>query len=51
VVEAEHRREVLLRQRRRRAHRDVAVGVGGVAHDQHANVARRRRRRAPCLAR
>ena len=39
VVEAQHRREVLLRQRRRRLHRDVGVRVRRVADDQHLDVA------------
>ena len=40
VVEAHHRREILLRQRRRGLHRDVGVGVGRVADDEHLDVAR-----------
>ena len=39
VIEAQHRGEVLLRQRRRGLHRDVRVGVGGVADDQHPDAA------------
>ena len=41
VVEAHHRGEVLLRQRRRGLHRDVGIGVRGVADDQHLDVPRR----------
>jgi hypothetical protein len=40
VVQAQHGGEVLGRQVRRRLHRDVGVGVGGVADDQHLDVAR-----------
>ncbi len=39
VIEAQHRGEVLLRQRRRGLHRDVGIGVGGIADDQHMHVA------------
>ena len=43
MVEAQHCSEVLLRQRRRRLHRDVGIGVGGIAHHQHPDIARRDR--------
>ena len=35
--------KVLLRQRRRRFHRDVGIGVGWIADDQHLHVARSHR--------
>jgi hypothetical protein len=38
VVEARHRREVVLRDAGRVAHRDQAVGVGGIADDEDADV-------------
>ena len=39
VVQAQHGGEVLAWQVRRALHGDVSVGVGGVAHHQHAHVA------------
>ena len=39
VVEAEHRREVLFRQARRRLHGDIGIGVGGITDDQHLHAA------------
>ncbi len=43
VVEPQHRREILRRQRRGGLHRDVRVRVGGVADDEHMDGARRHR--------
>ncbi len=43
VVEAQHRREALARQARRALHRDVGIGVGGIADHEHLDVAARRR--------
>jgi hypothetical protein len=39
VVQTQHGGEVLAWQIRRALHRNVGVGVGGVAHHQHAHVA------------
>jgi hypothetical protein len=39
VVKAQHRGEVVARQIRRALHGDVRVGICGVAHDQHLDVA------------
>ena len=39
MVEPQHSGEIALGQRRRRLHRDVGVGVGGVADHQHLDAA------------
>ena len=39
MVQPKHGGEVLFRQIRRRLHRDIGIGVGGIAHDKHPNGA------------
>ena len=39
VIQSEHSREALGRERRSRFHSDVGIGVAGVAHNEHLDVA------------